>query len=122
MTDTDVVRFAVVGVKGYSRSHLGMVQALAQQGLGRLVASMMIDRAEHPDIASEFEASGVSVFDDYTAMLDLCQGEADIITLPVPIYLHAPMAAAALQAGYHVLLEKPVAGTFCPVKRATRSS
>jgi predicted dehydrogenase len=110
--DTDVVRFAVVGVKGYSHSHLEMVQALAQEGLGRLAASMMIDRADHPDMVAEFEASEVRVFDDYANMLDLCPGDVDIVTLPVPIHLHAPMATAALQAGYHVLVEKPLAGSL----------
>jgi predicted dehydrogenase len=73
---------------------------------------MMIDKADHPDIVAQFEADGVPVFDDYAKMLDACQREADIVTLPVPIYLHAPMAAAALQAGYHVLVEKPIAGSL----------
>jgi predicted dehydrogenase len=35
----------------------------------------------------------------------------------VPIYLHAPMATAALDAGYHVLVEKPVAGSLDEVDR-----
>jgi predicted dehydrogenase len=112
MSEAGVVRFAVVGVKGYSRSHLGMVRTLAQEGLGRLAASMMIDIADHPDVVAELEANEVRVFDDYATMLDLCQGTVDVVTLPVPIYLHAPMAISALQAGYHVLLEKPVAGSL----------
>ena len=110
--DTDVVRFAVTGVKGYSRSHLEMVHTLAQEGRGRLAASMMIDKADHPDMVTEFEADEVRVFDDYANMLDLCRGEVDIVALPVPIHLHAPMAVAALQAGYHVLVEKPLAGSL----------
>jgi predicted dehydrogenase len=112
MPDTSVIRFAVVGIKGYSRSHLDMVQALAREGLGRLAASLMIDIADHPDVVAAFEANEVRVFDDYATMLDLCQGAVDVVTLPVPIYLHAPMAISALQAGYHVLLEKPVAGSL----------
>ncbi len=106
-----VVRFAVVGVEGYSRSHLRMVASLAGAGRGRLVASMIINQDDHPDIVSEFEQRKVRVFGDYAVMLEACRGEVDVVTLPVPIYLHAPMTVAALRAGYHVLVEKPVAGS-----------
>lgn len=106
----DRVRFAVVGVTGYSKSHLSGVQFLAGQGRGELVASMMIDRADHPDVVAGFEADGVRVFDDYQTMLDACVGQVDVVTLPVPIHLHAPMAMAAFERGYHVVVEKPVTG------------
>ena len=104
------IRFAVVGVQGYSRTHLRGVHMLTEQGRGKLSASMMIDKADHPDIVAELQERGVQVFDDYRTMLDACQGQVDIVTLPVPIHLHAPMSIAALQAGYHVLVEKPVTG------------
>jgi predicted dehydrogenase len=112
---TAMVRFAVVGVKGYSRSHLRMVAALAEAGRGRLAASMIIDKADHPDVVAELEHQGVRVFDDYSAMLKACRSDVDVVTLPVPIYLHAPMTIAALRAGYHVLVEKPVAGSLAEV-------
>ena len=75
---------------------------------------MMIDAADHPDIVAEMQADGVRVFVDYDHMLASCRGQVDIVTLPVPIHLHAPMSIAALKAGYHVLVEKPVAG--CPAE------
>ena len=106
----DTVRFAVVGVEGYSRSHLSMVASLAEAGRARLAASMIINPGDHPDIVAEFERRKVRVFADYGAMLEACRGDVDVVTLPVPIYLHAPMTIAALDAGYHVLVEKPVAG------------
>ncbi|MBN1933442.1 MAG: Gfo/Idh/MocA family oxidoreductase, partial [Anaerolineae bacterium] len=114
---TQPVRFAVVGVTGYSRSHLAGVKTLAERGLGQLVASMMIDKSDHPDLVAEFEANGIRVFDHYETMLDECVGQVDVVTLPVPIYLHAPMTAAALERGYHVLVEKPVAGSLDEVAR-----
>jgi predicted dehydrogenase len=109
------VRFAVVGVLGYSRSHLRYVHTLAERGRGRLAASVMIDKDDHPDIVAEFKAANVRVFDNYAAMLKACQGEVDVVTLPVPIHLHAPMSIAAFQAGYHVYVEKPVAGSLSEV-------
>lgn len=108
------IRFAVVGVQGYSRIHLAGVQSLTEQGRGRLAASMLIDQADHPDMVAELEKNGTQVFDDYQTMLDACQGQVDIVTLPVPIHLHAAMSIAALNAGYHVLVEKPVTGASLP--------
>jgi predicted dehydrogenase len=75
----------------------------------------MIDRADHPDIVAEFEARDVRVFDNYQAMLEACRGEVDVVTLPVPIHLHAPMSIVAMKAGYHVLVEKPVTGCLSEV-------
>lgn len=114
---TQCVRFAVVGATGYSRSHLAGVNMLAERGRGRLVASMMIDKPDHPDLVAEFEANGIHVFDGYETMLDACLGQVDVVTLPVPIHLHAAMTAAALERGYHVLVEKPVAGSTIEVER-----
>ena len=67
------IRFAVVGVKGYSRSHLRGVHMLAEQGRGKLAASMMIDKADHPQIVAEMQGNGVQIFDDYQTMLDTCR-------------------------------------------------
>lgn len=106
------VRFAVVGVKGYSRSHLRYISMLEEQDRGQLVASTVVDRYDHPDAVAELEQRGVQVFDDYETMLRSCRDDVDIVTLPTPIYLHAPMTVAALRAGYHVFVEKPVAGSL----------
>lgn len=112
MASHHIVRFAVVGVEGYSRSHLRMVASLAEAGRGCLMASMIINQEDHPDLVAEFRGRGVRVFADYTGMLEACRDDVDVVTLPVPIYLHAPMTISALNAGYHVLVEKPVAGSL----------
>ena len=109
---TQPVRFAVVGAQGYSQSYLTLVGMLEQEGLAQLAASMMIDTKDHPDQVKALEEKGVQVFDDYQRMLDACRDTVDIVGLPVPIHLHARMAVAALRGGYHVLVEKPVAGSL----------
>lgn len=111
------LRFAVVGLKGYSLTHLRLVHMLSESNTGRLIASVAVDKPDHPEIVSDLECQGVRVFDDYSEMLDACQGQVDVVTLPVPIYLHVPMAVQALQAGYHVFLEKPVAASTAEVDK-----
>ena len=47
------------------------------------------------------------VFTDYQELLQL--DELDIVSIVTPPHLHRPMALAAIEAGKHVLLEKPMA-------------
>jgi len=112
-------RFAVVGAKGYSLSHLQCVSVLTERQRGKLVASTMVDRCDHPDLVTQFEAQGINVFDSYEEMLTACHGLVDVVTLPVPIHLHARMSIAALSAGYHVMVEKPVAASVDQVGEMT---
>lgn len=112
---TEVVRFAIVGVRGYARTLLAYIRALVRQGRGELVAAMLRNRAAYPEIAAELEAQGVRVFEDYEALLATCQGQVEVIVLPTAIHYHAPMSIAALEAGYHVLVEKPVAASVAEV-------
>jgi len=56
-------------------------------------------------VAREFPDA--QVFDDYQDLLKLPEVEAVLVL--TPIALNAPVARAALQAGKHVIMEKPIA-------------
>lgn len=57
------------------------------------------------------ESRGIAgVYTDYEVMLS--QEDLDIVVVGVPNIFHKPMSIAALQAGAHVLCEKPVALTL----------
>ena len=49
----------------------------------------------------------VKVWDDFSKMLEA--GGFDIVDITLPTSLHPVMTIAALEAGYHVLCEKPMA-------------
>ncbi len=61
-----------------------------------------------------------SVSTDFDAVL--ADGAVDIVDLCVPGHLHAPMAIAALAAGKHVLLEKPLANTVAEAEQVVRAA
>jgi predicted dehydrogenase len=109
------VGVAVVGARGYARALLRYVYQLHEAGEVRHVASMLRNRAAYPEIADALEARGVRIYDDYGAMLAGCRDEVELVVLPTAIHYHAPMAVEALEAGYHVLLEKPIAGSLAEV-------
>lgn len=60
-------------------------------------------------------AGGAAAFTDYRRLLELPGVEALIISSPV--HLHEQMAVAALEAGRHVLCEKPLANSAAACRR-----
>jgi len=62
-------------------------------------------RAKAEAAAAQYQIP--NAFDDYDTMLEL--DGLDVVNITTPPYLHRPMVVAALQAGKHVLCEKPMA-------------
>ncbi len=63
--------------------------------------------AENAAKVRDAHAPAAALFADYREMLEA--GLVDAVSVATPVYLHAPMAVAALSAGCHVLCEKPMA-------------
>lgn len=106
------VRFGVVGVKGFSQRHVSWIRRAATAGAPVEVAAVatIFDDPEARAAGEELAKNGAKVVKSYDDLLNL-QGEIDIVTLPVGIHLHAPLAIKGLQAGFPVYMEKPAAGT-----------
>lgn len=104
------VKFAVVGIGGWGRAHLESVADVEAQGIGVLDAVVVIDPENHPERLAEFDDRGVRVFPDLEALLDA--GGVDVITLPIGIHQHVPLSIQCLEAGYPVIVEKPLAGAI----------
>lgn len=112
------VRFAVVGIVGYARTHLKTLMELEQAGEGiRLEAVVAKFPEEDPPFVEELKNRGVKVYGDLDELFSDAQGRVDVVTLPTSIPSHAPLSVAALEAGFHVLCEKPPAPTVQEVDR-----
>ncbi|MBQ9359318.1 MAG: Gfo/Idh/MocA family oxidoreductase [Abditibacteriota bacterium] len=70
------------------------------------VSDMDIERAE----AAKAEFGAALAFDDYRRLIE--RPDIDAVHICTPNYLHAPIALEALEAGKHVLIEKPAASTL----------
>ena len=98
------VRFAVVGVGGLGKSH---IKGIHENEAAELVC--VCDNRE--EIAKEIaEANGVPYYVDFYEMIKV--GGFDCVILVTPDQIHREHAVAALEAGYHVLCEKPLAQTI----------
>jgi predicted dehydrogenase len=96
------VRYAVIGAGAIAqRRHLPEAHANPQSTVVA-VADPVADRVGA--IAKQYDAEP---FTDYKKMLKSV--DADAVVVAGPNKLHAPMSIAALNAGFHVLVEKPMA-------------
>ena len=110
------VNIAIVGMGGFARSYLRDIEKVA--GYGRHVAQVAI-AADQQIFAAEVAAlvaKGVEIVPSLRAMLAACRDEIDLVCIPTGIPLHRPMTEAALEAGCHVLVEKPAAGSIQDVE------
>ncbi|TDD87511.1 dehydrogenase [Actinomadura darangshiensis] len=92
------VRVVVAGVHGFGRHHLENVRRLAATGRAELAGACDVRPPS---------GLGVPVSADLPSLIEATGAEVAVIA--TPIHTHAPLAVAALQAGAHVLLEKPPA-------------
>lgn len=99
-------RVILAGVHGFGEHHRANLRRLQQAGKARLVACV------DPVVARELDSiDGAPIFDTLDAALEHAGG-AEIVIVATPIGVHFPLAAAALQAGADVLLEKPPVPTM----------
>ena len=93
-----------VGILGAGFFGAFHARAIATVPDVRVVAACAEELALAEAFATEH---GGKPFGDWRAMLD--DGSVDAVAITAPHHLHCELAVAALEAGKHVLLEKPMA-------------
>jgi predicted dehydrogenase len=99
------LRTAVIGVGHLGRQHARIHAALASEGQTQFVSVCDLDKETARNIASLRETEWTSDWHDLI-------GRCDAVSLAVPTESHAEIACPLLEAGIHVLVEKPVARTL----------
>jgi predicted dehydrogenase len=97
----DTLQFGLVGCGRVAPRH---VQSLRELEGARLAAVADIKASRAQRFANEY---GAEPYTDYRDLLD--RPDLDVITISTPSGLHAQMAIDAMQAGKHVIVEKPMA-------------
>ncbi|MFI5913050.1 Gfo/Idh/MocA family protein [Dactylosporangium sp. NPDC051541] len=94
-------RAAVVGTGGIAVAHARAIRAHGDRI--ELAAVVDIDGGRAADFAETWKAR--QVYPDVSALL--AGGDVDLVHLCTPPAWHAPLALQCLEAGVHVLVEKP---------------
>ena len=109
------VRWGLVSTANINRR---VIPAIRQSARGQLTAVASRDIDKSTAYAAEWQIP--SAFGSYEAML--ASDEVDAVYISLPNHLHAEWTIKALEAGKHVLCEKPFAVTLEDVDRMIAAS
>ena len=98
----ELIRIGVIGVGNMGQHHTRVLSLLKDVELVG-VSDINVDRGL--DTASKYR---VHFFEDYRDLL----AHVDAVCIAVPTRLHHAVGMTALQAGVHVLIEKPIAASI----------
>ncbi len=96
------LRTAVIGAGHLGREHARIHSALAAEGKSRFVSVCDLVEATARTVALDRETEWTV---DWRTLL----GNVDAVSLAVPTEAHCEIATGLLEAGVHVLVEKPIA-------------
>lgn len=100
-----MLRIGIIGTGGIADAHIRGYLAFPEDC--EIVALADVIPGKAAQKAEAFALDAVQAFDDPLAMI--AAGRLDIVSIATPPSTHAPLAIAALDAGIHVLVEKPMA-------------
>lgn len=95
------VRFAIVGCGRIAQRHAKHINNLAE-----LAGVCDVVPSKANQLAEDYGCKSYHSIED---LLQAMQGQADVISVCSPNGLHAQHSIQSLKAGYHVLVEKPMA-------------
>ena len=101
------IKVAVVGVGSFGRQH---ARVLASLPTADLVAVVDGDRERAVGVAEEFGCKSAT---DFRSL----EGNVEAAVVAVPTSQHAKVGTALLEAGIHVLVEKPIASDLASARR-----
>src|SRR5699024_5264727 len=101
------IKIGIIGCGGIANGkHLPSLEKIPE---ATMVAFCDIDLAKAKTAAQTYGNSDASVYEDYKKMLD--NSSVDVVHICTPNNTHKDITVAALNAGKHVMCEKPMAKT-----------
>lgn len=105
MQENALLRVAAIGVGSLGRHHARNYSEMAAEGAVDLVGVCDTDTATVAGVAIDTAAGS---FSDWRDLI----GKVDAVSIATPTETHCEIASAFLEAGVHVLVEKPIAATL----------
>src|SRR5258706_6350343 len=100
-----MLRIAVIGVGHLGKQHARIQAALAEEGASVFTSVCDLNAERVRRVAQELRADAKT---DWRTLI----GNVDAVSLAVPTESHCEIACGLLEAGVHVLVEKPISRTL----------
>src|SRR6184192_3675462 len=104
------VRLGIIGMGNIGKHHAGYLLEGKVQHCG-LVAVC----STSPQKLEPYQAKGLKIFDRGEKLVR--SGEVDAVIVATPHYQHATLGIAALEAGLHLMVEKPISAHKADAER-----
>ena len=101
-----MIRFGLVGIGGYGAVWVRSLERLRKRDIARISAAVVRNPEPYQEQVSRLQEQGCAIYPDLESML--AAGGLDLVGVPTGIASHAPLAMQALDAGYPVIVEKPL--------------
>lgn len=106
----DRINVAFVGVGGMGNGHLHGIKGMASEMNLNIVAVCDVWEKRKRGAQATAEVPDSMAFGDYRKLLEV--KDIDAVVIATPDHWHAPVAIAAMEAGKHVYVEKPMTHTL----------
>jgi myo-inositol 2-dehydrogenase/D-chiro-inositol 1-dehydrogenase len=110
MNTTVPMRFGLVGFGAWGHHHARSIAGEPTAALAAIAA-----RSDESAAAARAEFPAAALFRDWRGLI--ADPAVEVVAIATPNHLHAEVALAALAAGKHVLVEKPMATTLADCDR-----
>lgn len=100
-----MIKVGILGAGRITNSHRQAYEELRADGVDVKIVAVADIRPEFTEKFRDTER----VYGDYKELLEAEKGQLDYVDICLPTFLHAPAAVMALDMGYNVLCEKPMA-------------
>ena len=106
----DEVRIGIIGLGNIGQVHAGnLMDGKVPRGKLTAVGDAI------PDKLPDYEAKGLKTYDSGEALIG--SGEIDALIIATPHFQHTTLGIAALEAGLHVMVEKPISAHKADAER-----
>lgn len=105
---------ALIGVTGYASIYMSMLRTLhaSSEVVVRAAVIINLDVPQAAEAAALLRSWGAMIYGSTEELFAKEAGKVDLCLIPTGIAWHARMSVAAMKAGMHVLVEKPLAGSL----------
>ena len=107
-----IVKVGIIGCGGIANGkHMPALKKIENV---QMVAFCDIVRERAEKAAKDFGVEGAKVYEDYNELLK--DSSIEVVHVLTPNNSHSPISVASLEAGKHVMCEKPMAKTYAEAK------